>query len=294
MTDNKKRRRAVSAHRKVKTSVSKNRKDMRRPAKKLQVALPEVAQTKTIKVKTSPKKVVIQPKAEQIQKDTKPTDAVKVNFDMTRVNFEMKRRSEIKKQPTENSLTSQEIKEREIRRAISVANRELGTRKRPKYQGHYKKIGFGLPKIALAMLCAAAAVFAIVYFVNSNAPDIPLKVAAMQTGIDAHYPGYIPRDYSLADVTSENGKITMNFKNSSTGDAFSIVEENTSWTANDLYSKFVKPTYGENYVVITEDNFNIYISGSNAVWVKDGILYKITTTSGSLTKKQISTIASKL
>ena len=278
MTDNKKRRRAVSAHRKVKTSVSKNRKDMRRPAKKLQVALPEVAQTKTIKVKTSPKKVVIQPKTEPIQKNTKPTDAVKVNFDMTRV----------------NSLTSQEIKEREIRKAISVASRELGAQKRPKYHGHYKKIGFGLPKIALAMLCAAAAVFAIVYFVNSNAPDIPLKVAAMQTGIDAHYPGYIPRDYSLADATSENGKITMNFKNSSTGDAFSIIEENTSWTANDLYSKFVKPTYGEDCIVITEDNFNIYISGSNAVWINGGILYKITTTSGSLTKKQISTIASKL
>ncbi len=282
MTNANHKRKAVSAHRKVKTSVSKNRRNMRRPAKKLQVVLPKDTQAKTIKVQIA--------KKETEQVSEQPQEV----FDLSKVNSEMKRRAEIKNSRVENDITSREIKDREIRRAISVANRESYLQRKPKHYNHHKKIGFGFPKIALAMLCAATAVFAIVYLVNSNAPDIPMKVAAMQTGIDAHYPGYIPRDYSLSDVTSENGKITMNFKNESTGNAFSIVEESTSWNLNDLYSKFVKPNYGENYVVVTENGLNVYISGSDAAWVSNGIFYKITTTSGSLTKKQLSTIASKL
>lgn len=150
---------------------------------------------------------------------------------------------------------------------------------------------FGFRRTVLALACAAAAVFAIVYFVNQSTPNISLKVAAMQSGIDAKYPSYVPRDYSLSDITSENGRITLNFRNAESGEAFTIVEERSSWDSNALVANYVKDAYGSDYTQISEQGLTIFISGSNACWVNGGVVYKLKTTAGSLTKKQIKAIA---
>ena len=153
---------------------------------------------------------------------------------------------------------------------------------------------FGFGRVMLALSCAAAAVFAIVYFVNLNMPDISLRVAAMQTGINASYPNYVPRDYSVSSITSEDSKVTMEFQNSNTGDAFTLVEEASSWDSNALMSNYVKNEFGDSYTVVREQGLTIYISGNNAAWANGGIVYKINTTAGSLTNKQIKSIATSL
>ena len=56
----------------------------------------------------------------------------------------------------------------------------------------------------------------------------------------------------------------------------------------------MKDEYGENYSTVREQGLTIYISGSDAAWVNGGVVYKIDTTAGSLTKKQINTIATSL
>ena len=116
----------------------------------------------------------------------------------------------------------------------------------------------------------------------------------MQTGIDASYPSYVPRDFSLSDITSEDGKITLNFKNNTTGDAFSLVEERSSWDSNALLNNYVRDEYGDDYITMREQGLTIYISNSNATWTNGGIIYKIKTLSGTLTKKQLKSIAVSL
>ncbi len=185
--------------------------------------------------------------------------------------------------------TAKQLKETAIEKALATASKDTNHKKSKKPHVH-----FGFKRVLLALTCAAAAVFAIVYFVNLNAPNISLKVAAMQTGIEASYPSYVPRDFNLSDITSEDGKITLNFRNSSTGDAFSLIEEKSSWDSNALLNNYVRETYGENYTTMREQGLTLYISGSNASWVNGGIVYKLTTTSGSLTKKQIRAIAVSL
>lgn len=234
---------------------------------------------------------VLKATTETASEDKKKTSQ-HLALDMVKVNKKMRERTNRQNASGPKvSLSAKEIKEREIEKAISTTNRSIAQKR---HRHHYRKMDFGFRRVMLAMTVAAVSVFAIVYFVNSNAPDMAIKVAAMQTGIKAHCPGYIPRDYSLSDATSEDGKMTLNFKNSTTDGAFSLVEEKTDWRADDLYANFIKPTYGENYVVVSDSGFNVYISGSNAAWTRDGIFYKITTTSGSLTKKQLSTIVANL
>lgn len=210
-------------------------------------------------------------------------------------------------------VSATELKEQAIRRALADANKisqpepekvraseviqksssEDKSAKEASGLG-VKKIKFGAGRVLLALGCATIAVLAIVYFVNVNMPDISLKVAAMQTGIENPYPSYVPRDYSVSDVVSENGKITLNFKNSTTGGEFTLTEERSSWDSNALLANYVKDAYGENYTVIREQGLTLYVSGSDATWVNRGVVHKIKTISGTLTKKQLKAIAVSL
>lgn len=187
--------------------------------------------------------------------------------------------------------TAAEIKNEAIEKAMaSAAKVETKTKKKSKIP----HIHFGWKRTLLALSCTAVAIFAIVYFVNLNAPNVSLKVAAMQTGIEASYPAYVPRDFNLSDITSENGKIVLNFKNTATGDAFSLTEENSAWDSNALLNNYVKYEYGENYTVIKEQGLTIYVSDNGATWVNRGVFYNLQTGYGTLTKKQIKTIAVSL
>lgn len=148
-------------------------------------------------------------------------------------------------------------------------------------------------RFVIAFLCAAACVAAIVYFVGSSIPDISVKVAAMQTGIEASYPSYIPREYSLSDISSEEGRIVLVFKGPDKT-SFTLSEEKSSWDSTTLLRNFVEPTWQENYITTHEQGVTIYISGANAAWVNGGVLYKIEASSNSLTKKQLRNIVTSL
>ena len=155
------------------------------------------------------------------------------------------------------------------------------------------KRSFGAKKILLAFGCAAIAVGIIGYFVSTNSPDLSVRVAAMQSGIEAAYPSYIPRGYSLSDIVSSEGKLEMTFVNSE-GASFALSEEKSTWDNDTLESSYAKPTWGANYTSIREQGITIFISGSDAAWTNGGIVYKLTSSGNNLTKKQIKSIVTSL
>ncbi len=180
-----------------------------------------------------------------------------------------------------------------LRKALrNVAAMDGETEKKPVARHAIKRKSSG-KRLVLAFFCAVACVGAIVYFVGSNLPDISVKVAAIQTGIEASYPSYIPRDYSLSDINSEDGKITMTFKGPEKA-SFTLIEEKSSWDSTALLRNYVEPTWQENYITTHEQGITIYISGSNAAWVNGGVLYKINTTGSALTKKQLRNIVTSM
>lgn len=277
---------AATAHRKMQASTTLNRKYVKRPTKNMDM---------TVSVRRSPKVQHFNDvKMKRTVVDTPVAPAVAHPM-QTVANEKMKSRTLVAPAPVK--LTAKELKDQAIKKALATAAKPLENDKdvkAKKVKNKTPKVHFGLGRVVLALSCAAAAVFAIVYFVNLNMPDISMRVAAMQTGIDASYPSYVPRDFSLSDITSEDGKITLNFRNANTDEAFSLIEEQSSWDSNALLNNFVKGEYGENYSIIREQGLTIYIGGSDAAWVNGGVVYKIDTTKGSLTKKQIRSIAVSL
>ncbi len=210
--------------------------------------------------------------------------------DMENVKTKMRMKKQAKEEPATKTVTAKELKDQAIRKALANASKE----DRKEKTRHTNKLHFGIGRILLALGCATAAVFAIVYFVNLNMPDISLKVAAMQTGIEASYPSYVPRDFKLSDITSEDGKVTLNFNNPNNGDSFLLVEERSTWDSNALLSNYVREEYGENYTIVRDQGLTIYISGGDASWVNGGIVFKLKSVEGNLTKKQICSIVVSL
>ena len=189
-------------------------------------------------------------------------------------------------------LSAKEIKEKEIKKAVSLAQRIPSEGKK-----RHKKIDligrFGWARLTLMITCAITAVFALVYFISITSADMSLRVAASQSGIEASYPDYIPRGYELSDVTSASGKVAMSFK--SEDGVFSITEENSTWDSDALLNDYIRKNYDAgDYSVVVEQGLTIYMGTNWETWVNGGILYKLEVRSGSLTKKQLKSIATSL
>lgn len=271
------------AHRQVKPSTTLNRKYVQRPSKNSDVM---------VSIKKSPKVSHFSTPAMTQASKVTDTERVMVHPLQSTVNRKMAERVRQPQMEATARPTAKELKDQAIKKALAAAS---ATPKEEQTQMKTAaKMHFGFGRLALALSCAAVVVFAIVYFVNLNMPDISLKVAAMQTGIDASYPGYVPRDFSISSITSENNKITLDFKNTKNDGAFSLVEETSSWDSNALMTNYVQKTFKDNYSIIREQGLTIYISENNAAWVNGGIVYKLNVTSGSLTHKQIRSIAVSL
>lgn len=181
-----------------------------------------------------------------------------------------------------------QLKQQEIEKAVKTATKMPVEQKRRK-RGVFGE--FGWTRVVLATACITTAVFAMVYFVNIASTDMSLQVAASQSGINAKYPS-APRGYELSDVTSSSGKVLMHYK-SDEGE-FSLTEENSNWDSEALLNNYIKSTYGNDYTVIREQGLTLYMGSTWEAWVNGGMLYKLDITSGSLTKKQMKTIATSL
>ena len=149
-------------------------------------------------------------------------------------------------------------------------------------------------RFIFAFCCSAAVVAALFFIIQSNMPDLSVRVAAMQTGIQASYPSYVPREYRLLGVyTTQDNSVAMDFVGPNQA-KFTLSEEKLPWDSNTLLNRFVKAKWGEKYDSIREQGITIYVNNSNAAWVNAGIVYKIINQQGELTKKQIKNIVTSL
>ena len=190
------------------------------------------------------------------------------------------------------SETAAKIKDSAVQDALkSVATME---NEKPAAAISTKGSKVGVKRVALAFACAAVVIGVASYYVSKSTPDLSVKVAAMQSGIDASYPGYVPRGYSLSDIVSEEGKLTMTFSSSADNASFTLSEEKSAWDNETLETNYVKSTFGTSYTSVREQGITIYISGADAAWVNGGIVYKLDASGNNLTKKQIKTIVTSL
>lgn len=114
------------------------------------------------------------------------------------------------------------------------------------------------------------------YLTYLNVPNLSVRVAAAQAGIDASYPGYRPDGYRLdGPVAYSDGEVRMQFA-ANTGDTgFTLNQTKSSWDSSALLENFVRSESDDEYTTSQEKGITIYSYDGNAAWVSGGILYTI-------------------
>lgn len=137
-------------------------------------------------------------------------------------------------------------------------------------------------------ICCMGVLYATLKF---SMPDISAKVTAAQNG--ASYPSFVPRDFTARSASFQKNTFSLEFVGPDKT-RFTLDQEKLPWDSNALLNNYVKPTWGEQYDTIREQGLTIYMYQSNAAWVNGGTVYKLNTTSGSLSKKQLKNIITSL
>lgn len=149
-------------------------------------------------------------------------------------------------------------------------NNQKNTKKSSK-KPKVKKFSFGfLVVVALIVVVSLA-----YYFI----PELSLKVASMQSGIDASYPSYTPADFrSNGPVSTANGVVTINFIGNQ-NQSYNITQEKSSWDSSALLTNVVKPAAGQSYITNQYSGITIYSYNNTSTWVNAGKIYKINSSS---------------
>ena len=132
------------------------------------------------------------------------------------------------------------------------------------------------------------------YLTYINMPSLSVRVAAIQSGIQATYPEYRPDGYRInGPVTYSDGQVSLNFVANTGNTKFCIEQSKSSWDSSAVLDNIVRKKVGENYITSQERGLTVYTYDGNAAWVNAGILYTIDG-NAPLSGEQIRRIATSL
>ena len=281
-------------HKRVQRSTTLNRQYVKRPVKAPKIQTTAELHAENLKRRQA---LAARMRRERLVKATPAQAAPKI-----RPIIHEKPSETIKRHPLESSTRAKLISRPQAQKplsmkekkeqAISAALKQMAKTPADSEPKKLHKSFLSFKRVALALCLAILFIGAAVYFVNLSMPSISVKVVAMQTGIDAAYPSYVPKGFSLSEVKSENSKIYLKFSSSDNA-SYTISEEKSSWNSSALESNYIKPTFKNSYSTIREQGLTIFVVDKNCFWVNGGKLFTITSES-ELTKTQLISIATSL
>ena len=130
------------------------------------------------------------------------------------------------------------------------------------------------------------------YLTYLSMPNISIKMAAVQSGIDAKYPGYKPDGYALnGPIKFKSGEVSMKYAYADGSSGYTITQQKSGWNSSAVKEFFSEKHNNPNTTMI--DGLTIYSGGKEAAWVNGGILYQISG-DANLSSSQIEKIATSL
>lgn len=149
----------------------------------------------------------------------------------------------------------------------------------------------------LASLATASLVVALLggYFSYLAMPNLSVRVAAIQSGVDASYPGYRPVGYRLnGPVAYSGGQVSMKFQANSGSHSFVLTQSNSNWDSTAVELNYIQPDVGDEYSVTKKQGLTIYTYGNGkAAWVNKGVFYSLNG-NAPITSDQIARLATSM
>lgn len=130
------------------------------------------------------------------------------------------------------------------------------------------------------------------YFTYLGMPNISTRIAAIQSGVNAKYPGYRPTGYALSGpITFKSGEVRMKFAYADGGQSYTITQQKSSLNSAALKETLIAD--GGEVQTTTAGGLTIYSTDRTASWINGGVLYQITL-GGALSSEQVTKIATSL
>jgi hypothetical protein len=164
---------------------------------------------------------------------------------------------------------SQVIKEEAIQNALEKAPNKTDKQVKTKKSRKFSRLA-SISSAAFALLLLGG------YFTYLNMPNLSVRVAAAQAGINASYPEYRPDGYGLkGPIGYSDGQVSMKFAANAGPQSYTVAEQKSGWDSSAVLDNYVKAKAGDNYITYNERGLTIYTFDGNAAWVNGGILYTI-------------------
>jgi len=181
--------------------------------------------------------------------------------------------------------TAHQLKNEAIEKALSneiISNKKV--RRRQKKGGALRWLNTFSVGFAVMLLGG--------YLTYLSMPNISIKMAAVQSGIDAKYPGYKPDGYALnGPIKFKSGEVSMKYAYADGSSGYTITQQKSGWNSSAVKEFFSEKHKNPNTTMI--DGLTIYSGGKEAAWVNGGILYQISG-DANLSSSQIEKIATSL
>ncbi len=170
------------------------------------------------------------------------------------VKKQLKPASQIKNQAIEEAL-EKEVKAPKVRR-----------QKKPK-SSFGRWLSMASAGLAIMMLGS--------YLAYLSMPNISIRMAAVQSGIDAKYPGYQPTGYNIrGPIAFKQGEVSIKFAYADGDKHFTLTQKKSNWDPSALRENL--ELSGAIPTTTMVDGLTIYTSDdNNAAWVNGGILYTL-------------------
>lgn len=131
-------------------------------------------------------------------------------------------------------------------------------------------------RFASVATTSLALVFLGGYLTYINIPNLSIRVAAANAGIDAHLPRYQPGGYRIqGPITYADGQVNVKYKQNGGNQNYAITQKASDWDPAATLDNYVKPESGDDYRIHSSQGLTIYTYGNKAVWVNGGILHVI-------------------
>ncbi|HET6747417.1 MAG TPA: hypothetical protein VFH06_04910 [Candidatus Saccharimonadales bacterium] len=167
--------------------------------------------------------------------------------------------------PKPSHVIKEEVIKNALEKAPSKTDKQVKTKKSRKFSRFAS-----ITSAAFALLLLGG------YFTYLNMPNLSVRVAAAQAGINASYPEYRPDGYSLkGPIGYSDGQVNMKFAANAGPQSYTVSEQKSGWDSSAVLDNYVKEKAGDNYITYNERGLTIYTFDGNAAWVNGGILYTI-------------------
>jgi len=172
------------------------------------------------------------------------------------------------------SLDSRERKEKLIAERLAKIDHTRSNTK-----AHQAKRGFFSgrhPRVSSVVAACVALVLLGGYLTYLNMPNLSVRVAAAQAGVNASFPQYRPDGYRFdGPIAYASGEVTINFQANGGNQRFTIKQKASDWDSQAVLDNYVAKKSNNQYVTSSESGLTIYTFDNKAAWVNKGIFYSI-------------------